>query len=210
MVPCVSGVSGCSNLVYANKGKGEEIMTAETATSFETRDRPWWLLLIQGIFLAVICAVMLWSPAKTKVDTYMLLVAMLGFYWVISGILNIVLMFMDHTAWGWKLFIGIISILAGGAILAYPVAAAVQLPKIFTLVLGIWALMDGILMLIMAFKGGGWGAGILGVLGIIFGIILMVNYTALGAGLAMIWTAAVFAVIGGIIMIVQAFRQRKA
>jgi uncharacterized membrane protein HdeD (DUF308 family) len=196
--------------VYAKKGKGEEIMTAATATSLETKQRPWWLLLIQGVFLAVIGAIMLWSPAKTRVNTYMLLVAMLGFYWVISGILNIVLLFIDHTAWGWKLFIGIVSIMAGGTILAYPVAAAVALPKIFTLVLGIWALMDGIIMLLMAFKGGGWGAGILGTLGIIFGIILIVNYAALGAGLAMIWTAAIFAVIGGIIMIVQAFRQRKA
>jgi uncharacterized membrane protein HdeD (DUF308 family) len=196
--------------VYANKGKGEEIMTAATATSLETKDRPWWLLLIQGVILAVLGAVMLWSPAKTKVDTYMVLVVLLGIYWVVSGILNLVGMFIDHSAWGWKLFMGIISILAGGAILAYPVAAAVQLPKIFTLVLGIWALMDGIIMLIMAFRGGGWGAGILGVLGIIFGIILIVNYAALGAGLAMIWTAAVFAVIGGIVMIVQAFRQRRA
>jgi uncharacterized membrane protein HdeD (DUF308 family) len=47
------------------------------------------------------------------------------------------------------------------------------------------------------------------VLGIIFGIALTVNYTAPGMGLAMLWTAAVFGVIGGIALIVQAFRQRK-
>jgi uncharacterized membrane protein HdeD (DUF308 family) len=185
-------------------------MTAATATSLETKQRPWWLLLIEGIFLTVIGAVMLWAPAKTKVDAYTALVALLGLYWVVSGFMTIVSMFIDHTAWGWKLFMGIISILAGGSILAYPVAAAVQLPKIFVLVLGIWGLMNGIIMLFMAFKGGGWGIAILGVLEIIFGIILIVNYNALGAGLAMIWTAAVFAVVGGIVMIVQAFRQRKA
>jgi uncharacterized membrane protein HdeD (DUF308 family) len=70
--------------------------------------------------------------------------------------------------------------------------------------------MYGIILLIMAFQGGGWGAGILGVLGIIFGIVLMVNYTSPGMGLAMLWTGAVFALIGGVVMVVQSFRQRSA
>ena len=35
------------------------------------------------------------------------------------------------------------------------------LPRVFVLVLGIWALMEGIILLFMAFRGGGWGAGIL-------------------------------------------------
>ena len=119
-------------------------------------------------------------------------------------------MFIDHTAWGWKLFMGIVSIMAGGYILMYPIAAAVALPRIFVLVLGIWALMEGIILLFMAFRGGGWGAGILGVMSIIFGFILMGNYGRLGSGLAMIWVAAIWGLIGGVIMIIQAFRQRKA
>jgi len=77
-------------------------------------------------------------------------------------------------------------------------------------VLGIWGLMYGIILLIMAFQGGGWGAGILGVLGIIFGIALMANYYAFGMGLAMLWTAAVFAFFGGFVMIFRAFQQRSA
>jgi uncharacterized membrane protein HdeD (DUF308 family) len=175
----------------------------------ETKTRPWWLLIIEGVFAVCIGAVMLWSPAKTKVDTYQILVAALGFYWVIAGIMNLVYMFIDHTAWAWKLFTGIVSIIAGGSILMYPVAAGVALPKIFLLVMGIWGLMYGTILLIMAFRGGGWGAGILGALGIFFGIVLIVNYSSLGAGLAMIWTAAVLAIIGGIGMIFQGFRQRR-
>jgi uncharacterized membrane protein HdeD (DUF308 family) len=76
------------------------------------------------------------------------------------------------------------------------------------LVLGIWGLMYGVILLIMAFKGGGWGAGILGALGIIFGIILIANWANLGSGLAMIWVIAIFAFIGGFLQIIQAFRQR--
>ena len=181
-----------------------------TATSVQTKQRPWWLMLIMGILAFVVGAILLWAPAKTKVDTYQLLIAFLGIYWLIGGFAEIFSMFYDHTAWGWKLFMGIVSIIAGGYVLMYPVAAGVALPRIFVLILGLWALMQGIILLVMAFKGGGWGAGILGIIEIVFGLILMAEYGSLGSGLVMIWAAAVWGLIGGVILIVQAFRQRKA
>ena len=181
-----------------------------SATSMQTKQRPWWLTLIMGILAFVVGAILLWAPAKNKVDTYQLLIAVLGLYWLISGIVGIISIFVDHSAWGWKLFMGIIGIIAGGYILMYPIAAAVALPRIFVLILGLWGLMEGIILLIMAFKGGGWGAGILGVIAIIFGLILIGDYGQLGSGLAMIWVAAVWGLIGGVLMVIQAFRQRKA
>ena len=185
-------------------------MTAQSATAIQTKQRPWWLSLITGISLVIIGGMLLFAAPRQRLDTYLILVTFLGIYWLVEGIFDIVSLFVDHTAWGWKLFIGIVSIIAGGTILMYPIAAAISLPKIFVLVLGIWGLMYGVILLIMAFQGGGWGAGILGVLGIIFGIILMINYASLGMGLAMLWTGAVFALIGGVVMIFQSFRQRKA
>jgi len=185
-------------------------MTDTPAMSFKSKPRPWWLMLIDGILVFVVGAILLFASPAAKVDVYMFLVWALGFYWIFRGILDIVSMFIDRTAWGWKLLIGIVSIVAGGYIIAYPVASALALPKVFILVMGIWGLMYGIILLIMAFQGGGWGAGILGVLGIIFGFILMSNYYAPGMGLAMLWTMAVFALIGGIVMVVQAFRLRSA
>jgi uncharacterized membrane protein HdeD (DUF308 family) len=175
----------------------------------QTKQRPWWLTLISGILATLVGAVLLWAPAKTQVNAYLMLVTFLGIWWMVQGIFDIISIFIDHSMWGWKLFIGIVSLMAGFYIVSYPVAAAIALPKIFVLVLGIWGLMYGIILLIMAFQGGGWGAGILGVLGIIFGIALMSNYYVPGMGLAMLWTAAVFAFFGGIVMIVQAFRQRS-
>jgi len=185
-------------------------MTATTATSMQTKQRPWWLTLIMGIAAFIVGAILLWAPAKTKVDTYQLIIAFLGIYWLIWGILEIIYMFVDHTAWGWKLFMGIVSIIAGGYILMYPVAAGVALPRILVLILGLWGLMEGIILLIMAFRGGGWGAGILGVVAIIFGLILMASYGIPGSGLTMIWVAAIWGLVGGVLMVIQAFRQRKA
>jgi uncharacterized membrane protein HdeD (DUF308 family) len=77
------------------------------------------------------------------------------------------------------------------------------------LVLGIWGLMYGAILLIMAFKGGGWGAGILGVLGIIFGLVLIADYGSLFSGLSMLWAAAITAFIGGFVLVFQAFRNRS-
>jgi len=185
-------------------------MTATSATSMQTKQRPWWLTLIMGTLAFVIGAVLLWAPAKTKVETYQLLIAFLGLYWLIGGIVGIISIFVDHTAWGWKLFMGIVSIIAGGYILMYPVAAGVALPRILVLILGLWGLMEGIILLIMAFRGGGWGAGILGVVAIIFGLILMASYGIPGSGLTMIWVAAIWGLVGGVLMVIQAFRQRKA
>jgi uncharacterized membrane protein HdeD (DUF308 family) len=184
-------------------------MTA-SATSLETKDRAWWILLIEGIALVIIGAILLWAPAKTKIDTYTVLVALLGIYWIISGVLALVNMFMDHTAWAWKLIIGVVSIIAGAYVLIYPIASALALPRIFVLVLGLWGILQGILYLVLAFKGGGWGIGILGGLLILLGIYLVANWSALGMGLATIWAASITAVIGGIALIVQAFRQRSA
>jgi uncharacterized membrane protein HdeD (DUF308 family) len=181
-----------------------------TALQTQTKERPWWLTLISGILAFIVGAVLLWAPAKNKVDVYMLLVAFLGIWWLVQGIFDIIAIFIDHSMWGWKLFIGIVSILAGAYVLMYPTAAAVVLPRVMVLVLGIWGLMYGVILLIMAFGGGGWGAGILGGLGILFGIALIADYGKLFSGLAMLWSAAVIAVIGGILLIIQAFRQKSA
>jgi uncharacterized membrane protein HdeD (DUF308 family) len=178
-------------------------------TALETKQRPWWLTLIAGVMAMVVGAVMLWGSLGDKVDLYLLLVQLLGVYWLVVGIMDLVHMFVDHSAWAWKLIMGIISIIAGGYILMYPVASALALPRIFVLVLGIWALIQGCLMLLLAFKGGGWGAGVLGVLGIILGLVLMSNYSSIGWGLSMIWTAALFSLIGGAVMIWRAFQHRS-
>jgi uncharacterized membrane protein HdeD (DUF308 family) len=181
-----------------------------TAMQMTTKVRPWWLLLVNGILAVLIGGILLWSPVKTKVNTYMLLVSVLGFYWLFRGIFEIVHLYVDRTGWGWKLFMGVVGILAGSYILMYPVASGVILPKTFVLVLGIWGLIEGVVLLIMAFNGGGWGAGILGGLAIIFGIALMVNYSTPGMGLSFLWVASLFAVVGGVFMIIQSFRERAS
>ena len=179
-------------------------------TATQPVQRPWWLTLMNGILAVVIGGVMLWGSFANKVETYIFLVYFLGFWWIFQGIFDLVAIFMDKSMWGWKLFMGIVSIIAGSYIVMYPGIAGFALPKIFVLVLGIWGLIYGTALLVAAFQGGGWGAGLLGAMGIIFGLALMGNYYMPGMGLAMVWTASVMAFIGGFVMIFQAFKQKPA
>ncbi len=176
----------------------------EDAMTFETRQYPWWLLLLGGILNIIVGILLLTSPAKTTI----VLAWVLGFYWLIQGIFTLVAMFIDHSAWGWKLFMGILGILAGIVVMRQPIVSALVLPMIFVLILGIQGLIVGIISLVLAFKGGGWGAGILGAISIFFGIILVANWANLFTVAAFIWAVAVLALVGGVIQIIRAFQQR--
>jgi uncharacterized membrane protein HdeD (DUF308 family) len=180
-----------------------------TATAVPTRQRPWWLTLVMGIAAVIVGGILLFGSLTAQARLYLLLIQLVGIWWLVDGIMNLVYMFTDHTGWGWKLVMGIVGILAGGWVLIYPVYAAVALPRIFVLVLGFYGLFEGIMLLVMAFKGAGWGAGVMGFVALIFGIILILNYDEFGMGLSLIWVAALFAFLGGFVLIYQAFKQRK-
>ncbi len=176
--------------------------TEAAAFGFETKAMPWWLVLIEGILAIIIGILLFTSTAQTVAG----LVVFLGLYWLIKGIFDIISMFVDHTAWGWKLFIGIIGIIAGLVILRNPLMSTFVVPAVFTWVLGIYAIFAGIIMLVQAFRGGGWGVGIMAVMGILIGILLLGN--TLMSALILIYLAAGILIVGGIVAVVFAFRLR--
>ena len=52
--------------------------------------------LDRGIFAIVVGALLLWGNLVTQVKTYYLLVEVLGIWWLVDGIFDIVRMFADH------------------------------------------------------------------------------------------------------------------
>jgi len=163
---------------------------------------PWWLVLLQGIIALILGIVLLVWPGVTLV----LLVTFLGVYWLGTGILSIVSIFIDRTNVGWKLLSGALGILAGLVVLVYPLYSAVLLPAFLTIFIGIWGLVIGVIALVQAFRGAGWGAGILGVLGIVFGLLILAN--PLVSEALLILLIAIVAILGGIAAIFLAFRMR--
>jgi len=176
-------------------------VSADTAVAPE-KSIPWWLVLLEGIFAVIIGLLLLSKPGMTTA----VLVQVIGIYWFIAGILNIVSIFIDHTAWGWKLFIGILGIVAGLLIIQHPLWSTVLVPTTLIIVLGIEGLIIGAINIVRAFRGGGLGVGILGALSIIFGIILLMN-PVIGAA-ALPWVLGIFAIVGGIVAVISAFRMR--
>ncbi len=172
--------------------------------------RPWWLTLISGILAFLVGTILMWAPTNARIDTWQLLINLLGIYWLVAGVLELVHMFTDHTNWGWKLFSGILSILAGAYIVMYPMAAAVYLPSIFALVLGLWGVFYGIVVLFIGIKGAGWGAAILGAIAIFFGAVLVANWSMPGTGLSFVLLAALGGLVGGMVLIIHAFQQKSS
>jgi uncharacterized membrane protein HdeD (DUF308 family)/predicted flap endonuclease-1-like 5' DNA nuclease len=165
---------------------------------------PWWLVLIEGI-LAIIVGILLWMY---PVRAFIWLSVFIGVYWIISGIFDIVSIFFNHTAWGWKLFMGIVGIIAGGFLASQAIAGAIALALTTVLIIGLIGIFYGILGLFRAFQGAGWGAGILGVVSIIFGVFILVNRGK--AALALPWMFGLLGIFGGLLAIFAAFALRSA
>lgn len=161
---------------------------------------PWWLILMEGISLVILGLFFLSSPAQTAV----IAVQVLGIYWLIAGIFRIISIFIDSSMWGLKLFAGILGIIAGILVLNHPLMATVVVGKTIILILGIEGIIFGIIGIVQAFRGAGLGAGILGVISLLFGALLLAN--SWGFALSLPWAIGILAIVGGIASIIAAFR----
>jgi LPXTG-motif cell wall-anchored protein len=181
-------------------------MESKTAIAVSVPEFPWWIVLVEGIFALIFGIFLITAPGATSV----FLVTVLGFYWLIRGIFSIIEIFIPNTGthWGWLLFMGILGIIAGMAVLRHPIYATALVGTFLIIFLAVDALIMGIIGLIRAFTGAGWGPGILGILTIIIALFLFANY--LGAVLALPIVLGAILIVGGIVAIFYSFRIRRA
>jgi uncharacterized membrane protein HdeD (DUF308 family) len=169
----------------------------------EGMDSPWWLVLLEGIAAAIIGLFLLTAPGATL----FVLVQVLGIFWLVGGIFRTVSIFIDTSLWGWKLVGGVLGILAGIVVLQHPLWSSVLVPAIYLIILGIQGLISGGVSLVLAFSGGGWGAGILGALSIVFGLVLLFN---VWIGVAVLpYILGAVGIVGGGLAIAVAFAMRS-
>jgi len=161
----------------------------------------WWLFLLQGIMAIVLGLMFLTAPGATLVA----LAAFLGFYWLITGILALVRMFVDRSVpWIWSLIVGIIGITAGLLVLHHPLLAAITVPTALIIILGVQGLIMGVVDIVGGFKGGGFGSIALGAINVLVGLLLLGS--PLAAALAVPLVFGVLLLIQGAALIVWAFR----
>lgn len=164
---------------------------------------PWWLALIQGICAIILGFFLLITPGQSM----LILVQFLGIYWLVTGMMDIMMLFIDRTAWGWKLLSGILGIICGVVIVQHPIWSTILVPTTLVVIIGVFGIVIGIVDIIRAFSGAGWGAGILGALSILLGIVIIAN-PIVGAA-ALPWLLGALGVVGGIALVVMAFQARK-
>jgi len=178
-----------------------QVATPGTAEAWSFRVRtPWWLVLIAGIALVIVGLLTLMSPATSLV----VLVQFLGVYWLVDGVIRLASIFFDRSGWGWNLISGVLGIVIGICVLAYPLQSAIVVPATFALLLGVTVMVLGGIEVVSAFMGAGWGTGILGAVSLLVGGIVAFNPLVGVVALPLMF--GLVAIAGGVVAIGLAFK----
>ena len=163
----------------------------------------WWVFLLQGIAAILLGLMLLTDPGATLLA----LITFLGFYWLITGVLALVRVFVDRSVpWLWSLLIGIIGVLAGIFVLNHPLLAALSVPTVLVIILGVEGLVMGVLDIIGGFQGGGIGSFILGVINVLIGLLLLSSPVSTAVAVPFVFGLLLLA--QGASLIIWAFRVR--
>ncbi len=165
---------------------------------------PWWLLLLQGLIAVILGIFLLTYP----LETLMVFIVFLGAYWFVSGIFTLVSIGADKEHTGMKVVLGILGIILGLLILAYPLYGTLIVPFVFVIMVGVIAVIYGFIGIYNAFTGKGWGVGILGLLSIIFGLIILSHPFI--STLAVPFVFGILGIIFGFVAIIGSFMLRSA
>jgi uncharacterized membrane protein HdeD (DUF308 family) len=165
---------------------------------------PWWLVLIEGVAAIIIGVLLLLAPQATLDLVFQLF----GLFWLVDGVLRLASAFTDPTDRGLKIGVGAAGVLAGIVVIRHPAWLAAALTMMLVGLLGCAGITIGLLSLLQAFRGGGWGAAIVGGLSLLFGLLLMFN--PLLTGVTWVYLYAGASLIGGVAATVMAFRLRKS
>lgn len=118
--------------------KLDEVMTESPA---------WSLILIQGLLTLL----MGWFLVFRPVSSVLVLVQILGLYWVVSGIISIARAFMSgdkKSGWGWTVMSGVIGVIAGMIVLNNQLFAAILTPTVLLYLIALSFFFDGVIKMI--------------------------------------------------------------
>lgn len=168
----------------------------------------WWVLTLKGVLLIIFGIIALMNPGVT----FAILLTWFGVFLFIDGVLSLI-----NVLSNWKgaedkwMFVleGLVNIVLG--ILIFRAPAAYTIVAVFFM--GFWSIFSGVSRIAMAIQlrkemtGEGWLA-LSGVLGILFGIIIISN-PAIGVATFM-YVLAFFALAIGLLLVLLSFKVKNA
>ena len=167
----------------------------------------WWALLLRGLASIVFGVLAFAWPGITIVS----LVILYGAYALVDGVLAIYAAIVGGNGpaprW-WLAIVGIAGVLAGLVAFFLPGLTALTL----LLLIGAWAIVSGLFEIVGAIRlrkeiDNEWMLILHGAITVLFGVLLMAMP---GPGaLALIWVIGAYAIAGGILLTVLAFRLKK-
>jgi uncharacterized membrane protein HdeD (DUF308 family) len=174
--------------------------------------KTWWVPLLQGVAALIIGLLLFARPGATLVALTMFL----GAYWLVGGLFDIVGAVSRRDSdkhWALALVSGILGVVVGFFLLGQPILGAMATSLALVSLLAIGAILSGIFDIAWAVRvrneiqGEGWII-LLGVLSVLLGLMLLASPMLSAA--ALVQFAAILAVVGGIALIITAFRLRSA
>jgi uncharacterized membrane protein HdeD (DUF308 family) len=163
---------------------------------------PWWAVPVAGV-AAILLGILLMIAPKNTVTSIMWIAGWLG---IVVGAVVVISIPFNRTIWGWKLFAGTLAIIIGLGMRARPLDSAYILSALVVWCLGIGTILTGAALIIQGVAYAGWGRTIPGILSLAFGVVLI--FTAVIGALVVPSMFGIAGVVGGILVIVNAFRTR--
>ena len=118
----------------------------EVVTSF-TRDGDTGSRVLHAL-IGVLAVIVGFALLRTPFQSVEVFIFVLGIFWLIQGIMTFVAAFAVKQGRNWRLFSGILGIVAGIIILVYPITSAVTLAFIG----GFWLVILGVTQVIAGFQ----------------------------------------------------------
>jgi uncharacterized membrane protein HdeD (DUF308 family) len=103
---------------------------------------------VLNAILGVLSVIVGFALLRTPFQSLEVLIFVLGIFWVAQGIITFVTAFQHKEGRGWKLFMGVLGVIAGVVILVYPISSALVLAYFG----GFWLIILGAMQAYAAWK----------------------------------------------------------
>lgn len=171
----------------------------------------WILILLRGLAALFLGILLITRPGIAVIA----LVFWMGAYWLVDGVMTVITAIRGRThadGWGWGLFFGAVSAVAGLFVMSAPALSAVFTATFLVYLLAFSAIVSGISEIVTGIRlrkeiDDEWAMLLGGGLWLLLGICLLSR--PLLSAVVLVQIIAVFSIVGGIVLLGLAWKARS-